>query len=99
MRMKIVKARRTDEQQLQTSEYAPRGPVRLAPLAKAKVPTLLPRAPFSVPEEQRVSGRIYDWHSGIMLGLASDELRAAQKAGVPFDRIVGGVKQRVEIHP
>jgi hypothetical protein len=98
MNMKIVKGRRTGETQLQTSEYAPKGPVTLAKR------TLLPPVPPSqfkvaVPAHARHAGWLYDWHSGISLGVASDELRAQHKPGVPFDRTVAGVKQRVEIHP
>ena len=76
------------EKQLQTAEYMPPGPVRVAK-----------PAPRPKPQPKRVSGYLYDAQSGVIAGLASDELKAQQKAGVPFERVIGGMKQLVVIHP
>ena len=100
MKLTVTKSRR-GEPRLQSSEYVPPGPVRINPRTGRKWAKPLPRkvAGFSVgvPEEERVAGNIYDAFSGVMLSLASDEEKAAHPARVPYERIVGGTKQKVVI--
>jgi hypothetical protein len=51
-----------------------------------------------VPPEKRTEGWLYDWHSGLLMGIASDELRARQPAGVRFKMVIGGCPHDVIIH-
>ncbi len=87
--------------QIQDNDYLPAGPVRVRTrtLRPNPPPIIVSQFSVSVPHHERRSGYLYDWHSGMSYGLASDELKAAHRAGVPFSRIVAGVKQLVEIHP
>lgn len=52
----------------------------------------------AVPEEQRVKGWLYDFNSGVLLGIASDEQRKKQKPGVAFNMNISGCPHKVVIH-
>jgi hypothetical protein len=99
LKLTVTRSRR-GETRVQTSEYVPVGPVRIALRPPPMAPPLPPqtlRFSVGVPEEERIKGRIYDVPSGVMLGLASDEEKDEHPARVPFERIVGGTKQRVVV--
>lgn len=53
----------------------------------------------AVPYEQRVAGWLYDHHSGMCMGIASDELKKKQSAGVPFKMALFGCPHTIVIHP
>lgn len=52
-----------------------------------------------VPENERRPGWLYDADSGVLMGLASDEMKAKHAAGVPFTFTCGGCPHKVVIHP
>ncbi len=80
----------------QTPEYVPRGPVRIA---KPEKPTR-PAQDLDVRlQPERVSGWLYDAHSGGLIGIASDEMKASHVAGQVYTRTVGGMVQKFVIHP
>ncbi len=53
----------------------------------------------SIPYEKRTAGWLYDQHSGLCMGLASDEMKKKQKPGVPFKMAIAGCPHDVVIHP
>ncbi len=53
----------------------------------------------AVPEDQRVAGWLYDADSGVLMGLASDELKRKQRSGVVFTMTFSGCPHKVIIHP
>ena len=67
---------------------------------KAKV-LELPRKQFKVrvPEEERISGRLYDYDSGVTMGLASDEQKIKYGYNKVFIMQIGGCPHRLIIHP
>lgn len=52
----------------------------------------------AVPQAERKDGYLYDANSGVLLGLASDELKARQPAMVPFTMNLSGCPHKVVIH-
>ncbi len=88
---------------IQTAEYVPRGPVRIAKLEKPTAPIVKLDVPLTPHQPQRVkdrvSGRLYDGCSGALLGLASDEMKATHTAGRIYTRVIGGMVQLFVIHP
>ncbi len=96
-------------------EYVSVGPVRVANPLPEPEPSTLEEAPVSattlppplterlypygVERADRVSGWLYDAHTGVVLGIASYELRDKHGVGVVFTRMVGGCKQDLEIQP
>lgn len=60
-------------------------------------PTKLPSSVVFVELEERIKGHIYDCFSGQDLGIASDEEKAANQAGVKYTRHRAGMKQEVVI--
>jgi len=52
-----------------------------------------------VPEEQRISGRLYDYFSGVCMGLASDEDKQKYPVNQPFHRNISGCPHKLVIHP
>ena len=52
-----------------------------------------------VPYAQRIGGRIYDFHSGICMGLASDEQKKKYEAGQVFNMNIAGCPHKLIIHP
>lgn len=92
----------TTKGEFQTREYAPAGPVVLAKTLKHPEPEkpAQPVQKIDVPlSPKRKSGCMYDAHSGHEIGLASDEMKAQQKAGIKYTRIIGGMKQEYIIEP
>lgn len=52
----------------------------------------------AVPQKDRRNGWLYDADSGVLVGLASDEMRKKHPAMVPFNHVIGGCPHRVVIH-
>lgn len=52
----------------------------------------------AVPESERVEGWLYDADSGVLMGLASDELKAKQPSGVVFTANIAGCPHKLVIH-
>lgn len=53
----------------------------------------------AVPNEQRVSGWLYDYDSGQCMGIASDQQKLKYAAGVPFNQMIAGCPHKLVIHP
>lgn len=51
-----------------------------------------------VPEESRVEGWLYDADSGMLMGLASDQLKVKHQAGTVFTMTFAGCPHKVIIH-
>lgn len=52
-----------------------------------------------VAEEDRISGRLYDYHSGACIGLASDEQKAMYPPNTVFSLQISGCPHKLMIHP
>lgn len=52
-----------------------------------------------VPMEARVAGWLYDHHSGLCMGIASDEMKKKTIAGIPFKMVLLGTAHTLVIHP
>lgn len=52
-----------------------------------------------VADEDRISGRLYDYDSGICMGLASDRDKKDIPPNVPFKRMIAGCPHKLVIHP
>ncbi len=52
-----------------------------------------------VPDEERISGWLYDYHSGVCMGIASDELKVVQPRNAPFKQNISGCPHTLIIHP
>jgi hypothetical protein len=51
-----------------------------------------------IPEEERISGRLYDYHSGMAMGLASDEQKKKYGYGNVFKMSIAGCPHELIIH-
>jgi len=52
-----------------------------------------------VPDEERISGRLYDYNSGMTMGLASDEQKTKYGFNKVFSMNISGCPHRLVIHP
>ncbi len=53
-----------------------------------------------IPESKRVSGWLYDWHSGQCMGVASDEQKKKYPPEKqPFNMNICGCPHKLVIHP
>lgn len=53
----------------------------------------------AVPRSERVNGYLYDYHSGICMGVASDEMKAKYPIGKqPFSMDISGCPHKLIIH-
>jgi len=52
-----------------------------------------------VPDEERISGRIYDYDSGMCMGLASDEQKLTHGFNKVFSMNISGCPHKLIIHP
>ncbi len=53
----------------------------------------------AIPYHQRIKGRLYDYHSGLCMGLASDEQKKKYpKEKQPFTLSISGCPHKLVIH-
>jgi len=52
-----------------------------------------------VPDEDRISGRLYDYHSGVCMGLASYETKKKHAPNQPFKVFISGCPHTLIYHP
>lgn len=53
----------------------------------------------SIPENKRVSGWLYDFSSGCLMGIASDEMKKKNTVNTPINITVSGCPHKVVIWP
>lgn len=85
------------EREYQNKEYVPNGPVNIKPSMKPSFMKLESNAKYGKQSEPKRVGWLYDAHTGLSLGPASDEMKAEHKSGEVWERIIAGMKQKVVI--